>query len=1356
MEEGPDETPHSANKEVLLIANLSPQTTKTEQIIRFFKVVGSVVSVRLIVDHECKHVGYGFVEFDSSYEAEKALKELNGEYLHDHKILLMRGLDDETPHSVEEAATVRNKTLFVSGLSRQTKISEIVTFFKDVGEVVHVRLIVDRWGNLQGKGFVEFASANEAMKALEKKNGEYLNGSDVFLAVFETPPYDRRPKYQDYLQRESLEIKEDVAAVEKGLHVTPHFTEEIVRKKTVFVDGLSYNTRISDIINFFKDVREEIIRVRFIVDGRGDHVGCCFVEMATANAAKKAVQENYNTSKFFVYAAEIAAQCPFQPKYKLADLAEKLWYEDSLRQKSLCGQKLKPILNENKVMEYDKKIILDEAPDFVEEAAVPIRTLFIASLSRHSTDISDIIDFFKDVGQVVRVRLDINDRGKLVGCGYVEFASANQANKALQNKNGEYLHDRKIFLADGSGATFLPHKFCIDHKVWYEEEDYLQEESLRLDSIQDVAAMEEGPDETPHSANKEVLLIANLSPQTTKTEQIIRFFEDVGSVFSVRLIVDHECKHVGYGFVEFDSSYEAEKALKELNGEYLHDHKILLMRGVDDETPHSVEEAATVRNKTLFVSGLSRQTKISEIINFFKDVGEVVHVRLIVFRWGNLHGKGFVEFASANEAMKALEKKNGEYLNGRDVFLAYFETPPYHRRPKYFIDHKVWYQDYLQRESLEIKEDVAAVEKGLDVTPHFTEEIVRKKTVFVDGLSYNTRISDIINFFKDVREEIIRVRFIVDGRGDHVGCCFVEMATANAAKKAVQENYNTSKFFVYAAEIAAQCPFQPKYKLADLAEKLWYEDSLRQKSLCGQKLKPILNENKVMEYDKKIILDEAPDFVEEAAVPIRTLFIASLSRHSTDISDIIDFFKDVGQVVRVRLDINDRGKLVGCGYVEFASANQANKALQNKNGEYLHDRKIFLADGSGATFLPHKFCIDHKVWYEEEDYLQEESLRLDSIQDVAAMEEGPDETPHSANKEVLLIANLSPQTTKTEQIIRFFEDVGSVVSVRLIVDHECKHVGYGFVEFDSSYEAEKALKELNGEYLHDHKILLMRGLDDETPHSVEEAATVRNKTLFVSGLSRQTKISEIINFFKDVGEVVHVRLIVFRWGNLHGKGFVEFASANEAMKALEKKNGEYLNGRDVFLAYFETPPYHRRPKYFIDHKVWYQDYLQRESLEIKEDVAAVEKGLDETPHFTEETVRKKTVFVDGLSYNTSISDIINFFKDVREEIIRVRLIVDGRGDHVGCCFVEMATANAAKKAVQENYNTSKFFVYAAEIAAPYPFQPKYKLADLAEKLWYEDSLCEKSLFGQKPKPILSIKKVMEYGYGKKTTFSDDE
>ncbi|CAN6849292.1 unnamed protein product, partial [Brassica oleracea] len=437
----------------------------------------------------------------------------------------------------------------------------------------------------------------------------------------------------------------------------------------------------------------------------------------------------------------------------------------------------------------------------------------------------------------------------------------------------------------------------------------------------------------------------------------------------------------------------------------------------------------------------------------------------------------------------------------------------------------------------EKEEEEEETVEGLDETP---EEFAR--ILFVANLSPQTETSDIIDFFKDVGQ-VVRVRLVPNWRGKHVGYGFVEFASSNQAKMALEK-----------------------------------------------KNRQYLNYS-------KIILDEAPDFVEEAAVPIKTLFIAGFSRHSTEISDIIDFFKDVGQVVRVRIDINHRGKLVGCGYVEFASANQANKALQNNKGEYLHDRKIFLADCSGASFLPPKFCVDHKVWYEEEDYLQEESLPLDSIQDVAAMEEGPDETPHSANKEVLLIANLSPQTTKTEQIIRFFEDVGSVVSVRLIVDHECKHVGYGFVEFDSSYEAEKALKEMNGEYLHNHKILLMRGLD-ETPHSLEEAATVRNKTLLVANLSSQTKISDIINFFKDVGEVVHVRLNVDR---------VLFMSE---LRALEKKNGEYLNSSDVVLAVFETPPCHRRSNSIDIPR--YQDYLQRESLEIKEDVGAVEKGLDET------------------------------------------------------------------------------------------------------------------------------------------------
>ncbi|KAG7544102.1 RNA-binding domain superfamily [Arabidopsis thaliana x Arabidopsis arenosa] len=297
----------------------------------FCKEVGEVVSVRLIVNHECKHVGYGFVEFASANAAKKALEKKNGEYLHDHKILLMKGLDETS--DFDEAVAVRKKTLFVAHLSHQTEISHIISFFKDVGEVVHVRLIVDYAGKHLGDGFVEFASANEAEKALEKKNGEYLHDRKILLDVAKTAPYPPRPKYEDYIRRESLLIEEDEAV--EGHDETPDFVEEVaVRKKTLFFANLFYRIRISNIINFFKDVGE-VVGVRLIVNHRGEHECCGFVEFSSANEAKKALQmkngENFLGRFIFLDVVKLAPY-PIRPKY---NLVEKLWYEDYLRRQYL-------------------------------------------------------------------------------------------------------------------------------------------------------------------------------------------------------------------------------------------------------------------------------------------------------------------------------------------------------------------------------------------------------------------------------------------------------------------------------------------------------------------------------------------------------------------------------------------------------------------------------------------------------------------------------------------------------------------------------------------------------------------------------------------------------------------------------------------------------------------------------------------------------------------------------------------------------------------------------------------------------------------------------------------------------------
>ncbi|VVB09768.1 unnamed protein product [Arabis nemorensis] len=519
------------------------------------------------------------------------------------------------------------------------------------------------------------------------------------------------------------------------------------------------------------------------------------------------------------------------------------------------------------------------------------------------------IDFFKNVGKVVRVQFIVNHEGKHAGYGFVQFASSNQAKKALQKKNGEFLHDHKIVLRKTIKIA-PPPKY---------EEDYIGRESLLIEEDEAV----EGLDET---------LEYSLSPISLPK---LKYYIYAGEVVRVRLIVNQEGKHVGYGFVEFASAKEAMKALQTKNGEYLHDHKIFLdvaktapypprpnyedyirresflikedetVEGLD-ETPDFVEVVA-VRKKTLYVANLPCEMEISDIINFFKDVGEVVHVRRLLTSKGKYAGFGFVEFASAKEAKKALRKKNGEYLHDHKIKLekANKIAPP----PKY--------EDYLRREGLLIKEDEAV--EGLDETHDFVEAgSVRKRTLFVTNLPYNTEISNIIHFFKDVGE-VVHIRLIVNDMEFHEGCCFVEFASANEAEKALEKkNCKRNRKIFLDVTKTAPYPLQPKY-----------EDYLPRESL-------LIEEDEAVEG-----LDETPDFVE--AVPIReaTLYIANLP-FGTEISDVIDFFEGVGEVVHVRLIVNSKVEHVGYGFVEFASANEAMKALQTKHGEYMDNRDIVL------------------------------------------------------------------------------------------------------------------------------------------------------------------------------------------------------------------------------------------------------------------------------------------------------------------------------------------------------------------------------------------------------------------------------
>jgi RNA recognition motif-containing protein len=73
--------------------------------------------------------------------------------------------------------------LFVGSLSFDTRDEDLMTAFSAYGTPTSATVINDRdTGRSKGFGFVEFANADEAKKAMEALNGKELQGRTITVA----------------------------------------------------------------------------------------------------------------------------------------------------------------------------------------------------------------------------------------------------------------------------------------------------------------------------------------------------------------------------------------------------------------------------------------------------------------------------------------------------------------------------------------------------------------------------------------------------------------------------------------------------------------------------------------------------------------------------------------------------------------------------------------------------------------------------------------------------------------------------------------------------------------------------------------------------------------------------------------------------------------------------------------------------------------------------------------------------------------------------------------------------------------------------------------------------------------------
>ncbi|KAG2752650.1 hypothetical protein CY34DRAFT_594073 [Suillus luteus UH-Slu-Lm8-n1] len=158
-----------------------------------------------------------------------------------------------------------------------------------------------------------------------------------------------------------------------------------------------------------------------------------------------------------------------------------------------------------------------------------------------------------------------------------------------------------------------------------------------------------------------------------------------------------------------------------------------------------------------------------------------------------------------------------------------------------------------------------------------------------------------------------------------------------------------------------------------------------------------------------------------------------------------------------------------------------------------------------------------------------------------------------------------PPDARSDDVAKFFDGYGRIIDCRVMT-------GFGFVEFESSKDAEDAVHHFNGKPFMGANIVVEFAKESRPRRDVYEsdrgygAARSRRPPgirLIVSGISRDTSWQDLKDFGREAGSVSFADID----RDNPGQGILEYLSRDDADRAVKDLDGKDLRGRPVRVAY---------------------------------------------------------------------------------------------------------------------------------------------------------------------------------------------
>jgi len=161
-----------------------------------------------------------------------------------------------------------------------------------------------------------------------------------------------------------------------------------------------------------------------------------------------------------------------------------------------------------------------------------------------------------------------------------------------------------------------------------------------------------------------------------------------------------------------------------------------------------------------------------------------------------------------------------------------------------------------------------------------------------------------------------------------------------------------------------------------------------------------------------------------------------------------------------------------------------------------------------------------------------------------------------------------PPDARSDDVSKFFEGFGRIIDCRVMT-------GFGFVEFESSKDAEDAVHNFNGKTFMGVNIVVEFAKESrprrevyagDRGHGAPRSRRPPGIRLIVSGVSRDTSWQDLKDFGRDAGSVSFADID----RDFPGQGILEYLSREDAERAAKELDGKELRGRPVRVALDES------------------------------------------------------------------------------------------------------------------------------------------------------------------------------------------